>query len=247
MNITGNTIFIPGGASGIGLALAQRLQAAGNAIIIGGRRANVLDQLKAEHGFDTVAIDTTDNASVLAARDAVLAAHPELNVVITMAGIMVAEDARTAGFLEAAERTVETNVLGPLRLISAFVEHLQTRSDATIMTVSSGLAHLPLTITPSYNGSKAFIHRFTETLRLQLAGTTVKVVELTPPGLRTELMPGQSQVEIFLPLNDYIDEVMTILETQPDVTEVLVEAVKWMRYAEVNGNYNELVATMNAN
>ncbi|MFZ4896394.1 SDR family oxidoreductase [Plantibacter sp. Mn2098] len=246
MNITGNTIFIPGGASGIGLALAKRLQAAGNTLIIGGRRTAVLEKLKADHGFDTVIIDTTDNTSVLAARDAVLAAHPELNVVITMAGIMVTEDTHVAGFLEAAERTVETNVLGPLRLISAFVEHLQTRSDATIMTVSSGLAHLPLTITPSYNGSKAFIHRFTETLRLQLAGSTVKVVELTPPGLRTELMPGQSQVEIFLPLDDYIDEVMTILETQPDVTEVLVEGVKWMRYAEVNGNYDELVTTMNA-
>ncbi|HEY0249478.1 MAG TPA: SDR family NAD(P)-dependent oxidoreductase [Gryllotalpicola sp.] len=246
MNITGNTIFIPGGASGIGLALAQRLQAAGNTLIIGGRRAEVLDQLKAEHGFDTVTIDTTDDASVLAARDAVLAAHPELNVVIAMAGVMLVEDTRTAGFLDMAERTVQTNVLGPLRLISAFVEHMQTRPDATIMTVSSGLAHLPLTITPSYNGSKAFIHRFTETLRLQLAGTPVKVVELTPPGVRTELTPGQSSWEHFLTVDDYIDEVVTILETQPDVTEVLVEGVKWMRYAEVNGNYDELVTTMNA-
>jgi uncharacterized oxidoreductase len=246
MDMSGNTIFLPGGTSGIGLALGLRLQKAGNTVVIGGRRTELLDQLAAEHGFDTVTIDTTDPASVLSARDEVLAAHPELNVLIAMAGIMVSEDVTKAGFLEQAERTVNTNVLGPLRLISAFTEHLQTRPAATIMTVSSGLAHTPLRITPSYNGSKAFIHLFSESIRLQFAETSVQVIELTPPALQTELMPGQSQVKAFLPLEDYIDETMTLLASQPNATEIIVERVKPLRFSEVNGAYEQTIAMVNS-
>ncbi|WP_448811213.1 SDR family oxidoreductase [Agromyces bauzanensis] len=246
MRISANTIFIPGGTSGIGLALAQRLQDAGNTVVIGGRRTDVLDRLAAEHGFGTVMIDISDPASVLSARDAVLAAHPDLNVLIAMAGIMVAEDVTRADFLEDAERIVETNVLGPVRLISAFSEHLQARPDATIMTVSSGLAHTPLRLTPSYNASKAFIHQFTESIRLQFAGTSVQVIELVPPAVRTELMPGQSQVEAFLPLDDYIDETMSLLASQPDATEILVERVKPLRFSEVNGAYEQAIAMVNS-
>ncbi|HEY0259930.1 MAG TPA: SDR family NAD(P)-dependent oxidoreductase [Lacisediminihabitans sp.] len=246
MDISTRTVFIPGATSGIGLALALRLKKEGSTVIIGGRRTELLDRLAAEHGLDTAVIDTTDPASVLAARDRVLVRHPDLDVVITMAGIMLAEDVRAADFLAAAESTVITNVLGPLRLIAAFVEHLQTRTDAAIVTVSSGLAHLPLAITPSYNGSKAFIHRFTETIRLQLAGTSVKVIELVPPGVRTELMPGQSRFEGFLPLEAYIDEAVSLLRAQPDPTEILVEAVKPLRFAEVNGSYDQMVTAINS-
>ena len=246
MDISGNTIFIPGGTSGIGLALAQRLQSAGNTVVIGGRRTDVLDRLAAEHGFGTVTIDISDPASVLSARDAVLAAHPDLNVLIAMAGIMVAEDVTTADFLDEAERVIDTNVLGPVRLISAFTEHLQTRPDATIMTVSSGLAHTPLRATPSYNASKAFIHQFTESIRLQFAGTSVQVIELVPPAVRTELMPGQSQIDAFLPLDDYVDETMSLLASQPDATEILVERVKPLRFSEMNGAYEQAIAMVNS-
>ncbi|WP_426242045.1 SDR family oxidoreductase [Nocardioides sp. LHG3406-4] len=246
MNISGNTVFIPGATSGIGLALALRLQEAGNTVIIGGRRVTLLEQLAAEHGLATVEIDTTDPDSVLAARDQVLTAHPEVNVLIAMAGIMVAEDVHTAGFLAEAERTVETNVLGPLRLIAAFVEHLQTREAATIITVSSGLAHIPLRVTPSYNGSKAFIHLFTQSIRTQLADTTVQVIELVPPALRTELMPGQSENEAFLPLDEFIDEAIALLQNQPEATEILVERVKPLRYAEVNGAKDQVTAMLNS-
>ncbi|MDQ0893499.1 SDR family oxidoreductase [Agromyces ramosus] len=246
MQISGNTIFIPGATSGIGLALALRLQDARNTVIIGGRRTDVLDRLAAEHGFDTVTIDVSDPAPVLSARDAVLAAHPDLNVLIAMAGIMVAEDVTTAGFLDTAERTIDTNVLGPVRLVAAFIEHLQTRPDATIMTVSSGLAHTPRRMTPSYNASKAFIHQFSESIRLQLAGTSVQVIELVPPAVRTELMPGGSQIESFLPLEDYIDETMSLLASQPDATEILVERVKPLRFSEVNGTYAQAIAMVNA-
>ncbi|WP_026819087.1 SDR family oxidoreductase [Arthrobacter castelli] len=246
MELSGNTIFIPGATSGIGLALALSRKDAGNTVVVGGRRAELLEQISAEHGLDTVAIDITDGGSVLNARDSVLSDHPDLNVLIPMAGIMVAEDVTTAGYLETAERTVDTNVLGPLRLISAFVEHLQSRPASTIVTVSSGLAHTPLQMTPTYNASKAFIHMFSETIRLQLAGTSVEVVELCPPGLRTELMRGQSQVEAFLPLEDFIDETMKLLADQPDASEILVERVKPLRYSEANGTYGQTIAALNS-
>jgi short-subunit dehydrogenase involved in D-alanine esterification of teichoic acids len=246
MNLRGNTIFIPGATSGIGLALALRLQQAGNVVVIGGRRSDLLEQLAAEHGFATVRIDTTDPASILHARDTLLASYPELNVLIAMAGIMVLEDVTKGSFLDAAEETVSTNILGPVRLISAFTEHLQARPTATIMTVSSGLAHTPLRVTPSYNGSKAFVHLFSESIRLQFADTSVQVIELCPPALRTELMPGQSEVEAFLPLDDFVDETMSLLGSDPDITEILVERVKPLRFSEVNGSYEQTVEMVNS-
>jgi short-subunit dehydrogenase involved in D-alanine esterification of teichoic acids len=246
MNMSGNTIFIPGATSGIGLALARRFQEAGNTVIIGGRRTEVLEQLAAEHGFDAVSIDVTDPDSILTARDRVLATHPELNVVIAMAGVMLAEDVTKPDFLAEAERTVSTNVLGPIRLLAAFTEHLQSRPAATVMTVSSGLAHTPLRITPSYNGSKAFIHLFTESIRLQFAGSSIQVIELTPPALRTELMPGGSQIEAFYPLEDYIDDTWKLLAEQPDATEIIIERVKPLRFSEVYGKYEQTVQLVNS-
>lgn len=246
MNITGNTIFIPGATSGIGLALALRLRAAGNTVIIGGRRTVVLHRLAAEHGFATVTLDTTDADSVRAARDHVLADYPDLNVLIAMAGISIPEDVASGVFLADAERMVTTNVLGPLRLVAAFIEHLQTRSDATVMTVSSGLAFTPLAYTPTYNGTKAFIHQYSESIRLQLAGTSVKVVELVPPGVRTELMSGQSEVEQFLRVDDFADQVVALIEQDPEATEILVEAVKFLRFSEAENRYAQTVAAVNA-
>jgi uncharacterized oxidoreductase len=245
MNITGNTIFIPGATAGIGLALALRLQAAGNTVVIGGRRTEVLDGLAAEHGFATVTIDTTDARSVLAARDRVLEEHGNLNVLIAMAGIMAAEDVRHASFLEEAERIITTNITGPLRLIAAFTEQLQSQPDSTLITVSSGLAFTPLASTPTYNGSKAFIHQFSETIRMQFAGTSVKVVELVPPAVQTELMAGNSQKEHYLPLDAFADEVIALLESQPDAQEILVERVKFLRFAEVENRYDAAIAAIN--
>jgi uncharacterized oxidoreductase len=246
MNISGNTIFIPGATSGIGLALALRLQAAGNTVIVGGRRTDVLERLAAEHDFATVTIDTTDPVSVFEARERVLDQHPELNVLITMAGVMAGENVRSAGFLDEAERIVDTNINGPLRLVAAFIEHLQTRPDSTLMTVSSGLAFTPLAFTPTYNGTKAFIHQYSETIRLQLAETSVRVIELVPPAVQTELMPGNSENEHFLPLDAFADEVMVLLETQPDATEILVEAVKFLRFSEAEGRYDATLAAINS-
>ncbi|PRY54756.1 SDR family oxidoreductase [Glycomyces artemisiae] len=249
MDISGNTIFIPGSTSGIGLALALALQAEGNTVVVGGRRAEVLERLAAEHpGLGTVRIDTADPASIATAAKEVLERYPDLNVLVTMAGIMRAEDwRRPEGFLATAEATVETNVLGPIRLIGAFMEHLRSRPDATIMTVTSGLAFTPLRATPTYNASKAAIHMLSESLRLQLADTSVKVVELVPPAVQTDLMPGHAENPNALPLDDYIAEVMGLIASQPDAKEIQVERVKFLRYGEARGDYDQVVAALNAN
>ena len=247
MDIAGNTVFIPGATSGIGLALALRLQEEGNTVIVGGRRTALLEQIGAEHpGLHAVQIDTTDPVSIQRAAVRVMAEHPDLNVLVTMAGIMRVEDWTTpTGFLASAEETVTTNLLGPIRLIGAFIEHLRSRSDATIMTVSSGLAFAPLRITPSYNATKAAIHMLSESLRLQLSDTSVSVVELEPPSVRTALLPGQEESEFAMPLADFIDEVTELIRTQPDAKEIQVHNVTFLRYGEARGDYDQVVATLN--
>ncbi|MBO0680675.1 SDR family NAD(P)-dependent oxidoreductase [Mycolicibacterium sp. S2-37] len=244
MRISGNTIFIPGSTSGIGLALALALRAKGNTVIIGGRRKQLLDEIAAEHpDLGTVQIDVADPASIIAAARQVLADYPDLNVLIAMAGIMHIEDwHRPESFLESAEAVVTTNVLGPIRLIAAFIDHLQSQPGATIVTVSSGLGFAPLKVTPSYNASKAAVHLLTESLRLQLADTSVELKELVPPSVATDLIPGQRDSSFAMPLDQFVTEVVDILEHDPDAKEILVEQVKFLRY----GEYDEVVATLNA-
>jgi short-subunit dehydrogenase involved in D-alanine esterification of teichoic acids len=248
MHISGNTIFIPGSTSGIGLALALRLQAKGNTVIVGGRRTELLEQIAAEHpGIHTVQIDTADAASVRSAAAEVLSRHPDVNVVIAMAGIMRIEDWHHPDtFRESAESTITTNVLGPIRLIAAFIEHLQKQPAATIITVSSGLAFAPLRVTASYNASKAAIHMLTESVRLQLTDSTVEFKELVPPSVQTDLVPGQRDNDAAMPLNDFLDEVMQLLENEPDGKEIQVERVKFLRYGEARGDYDKVIAALNA-
>ncbi len=246
MQIDSSTVFIPGATSGIGLGLALRLRAAGSTVIVGGRRTERLAAIAAEHpGIGTVEIDTADPASILRARDEVVARHPELDAVVLMAGIMEAEEFKDPSSLEIAERTVVTNLLGPIRLVHAFLPQLRSRGSATIVTVSSGLASVPLAVTPTYNATKAAVHSLSETLRVQLETTGVRVVELVPPATQTDLM-GLNDNPTALPLEDFLDEVMGILETQPEVAEVLVERVKWQRHAEREGRYDEVFATLSA-
>jgi uncharacterized oxidoreductase len=228
MNISGNTIFIPGSTSGIGLALALALalalRAKGNRVIVGGRRVDLLEQIAAKHpDLDTVKMDTADPASINTAATEVLVKHPDLNVLVTMAGIMRIEDwHQPESFLASAESVITTNVLGPIRLIAEFIEHLRAQPDATIMTVSSGLAFAPAKITPSYNASKAAIHMLSKSIRLQLVGTTVKVVELEPPSVRTALLPAQETSQRAMPLSEFVTEV-----------------------TEARGDYDQVVATIN--
>jgi short-subunit dehydrogenase involved in D-alanine esterification of teichoic acids len=163
-----------------------------------------------------------------------------------MAGIMRVEDWHQPGsFLESAESVVTTNVLGPIRLIAAFIQHLQAQPDATIVTVSSGLAFAPLRVTPSYNASKAAIHMLSESIRLQLADTAVQIVELEPPSVRTSLLPGQEDNEMAMPLDEFVAEAIALLQDQPEAKEIQVERVKFLRYGEARGDYEQVVAALN--
>lgn len=246
MNINGHTIFIPGATSGIGLALAIALREKGNTVIVGGRRTGLLEQIASEHpGIGTVRIDTTDPDEIATAAKTVIEQWPELDVLVPMAGIMHVEDWTRGGFATGAEQVVETNLLGPIRLIDAFIDHLRTRPSATIMTVSSGLAFAPLKVTPTYNATKAAIHLLSESIRLQLADTGVSVVELEPPSVATDILPGQRESAFAMPLDAFITEVLELIETQPSAREIQVENVKFLRYGEVRGDYDHVVAVLN--
>lgn len=243
MKTTGNTILITGGTSGLGLGLAQRFAAAGNKVIVAGRRAELLRDIEASNpGITGLELDVADPTSIAEAFTKVTASDPELNVVITMAGIMQPEDLHSAGFLETAEKTITTNLLGTIRTIAAFTEFLQTKPDATIMTVTSGLAYTPLALTPTYNATRAAVASFTDILRLQLADTSVEVLELVPPAVATTLL-GQDQDDSgrAMPVDEFLDEVMSILTERPDEKQVMVERVKPLRYSEANGNYDQVM------
>ncbi|NQE61618.1 SDR family oxidoreductase [Caulobacter sp. RHG1] len=238
MNITGNTILITGGGSGIGRALAEALHARGNHVVITGRRAAALEETCAANpGMAFATLDITDAAAIRAFAAKVTADHPALNVVVNNAGVMLAEDLLADAFdLDTVETTIATNLLGPIRLTAALLPHLRAQPAATIVTVSSGLAFIPLAATPTYNATKAAIHSWSQSLRHQLAGTSVEVLELAPPAVATDLMPGHAENPNSMPLADYTAEVMGLIERQETPRgEILVERVKPLRFAEVNG------------
>ena len=241
MNVSGNTIFIAGATSGIGRGLAERFANTGNNVIIAGRRQQLVDEIVAGHdNIEGFVLDVTDPVSIEAAVSTIKTTFPETNVLITVAGIMVPEDLHTDSFLPTAEATVKTNLVGPMRLIGALTEFLAAKDAAAILTISSGLAFVPLPITPTYNATKAAIHSFTESLRIQLSNTSVQVIEIVPPAVRTTLM-GQQDAENAMPLDDFIGEVIGLLETQPDADEILVENVKFFRLAEAEGRYDDVL------
>ncbi len=179
MDLSNRTVLIVGGTSGIGRELARRFAAAGSTVAVGGRSAEALAELAGE-GFGTFGIDVTDSASVARARDAVLARYPELDTVVTMPGVMLLEDLRDPAHFEAAETTIDTNLIGTIRVVDAFTPHLVRRGTGTFITVTSGIAFLPFPPMPTYAASKAAVHAYSEALRAQLDGTGVGVAELVP-------------------------------------------------------------------
>lgn len=241
MQVSGNTIFIPGATSGIGLGLARRFHEAGNSVIIAGRRQHLIDEILAAHpGMHGLVLDTSDAASIVAAAEMVQTRHPETNVLINMAGIMHLEDVHSDDFLSVAESTVATNLLGPIRLIGAFSAFLAKQPNAVIMNVSSGLAFVPLPFTPTYSATKAAIHSFTDAIRVQLADTGIQVIELVPPLVATALMNSEKNPHA-MPLDEFLDEVMSLLESRPEADEILVERVKRQRFAVANGQHEEVL------
>ena len=238
MKTIGNTILITGGGSGIGRGLAEAFHKLGNKVIIAGRRRQVLEQtVAANPGMASAILNIEDAAGIRSFGEKITAEFPALNVVINNAGIMRPENLLTqAADVADAEAIITTNLLGPIRLTAALLPHFLKQPHATIMTVASGLAFIPMAITPTYNATKAAIHSYTQALRYQLKSTNVEVLELVPPYVQTELMgSAQAADPRAMPLKDYLAEVIEIIKTQPNASEILVERVKPLRFAEQNG------------
>jgi uncharacterized oxidoreductase len=251
MNLTGNTILITGGSSGIGRGLAEEFHKLGNQVIIAGRRKQALDDTTAANpGMKSLTLDIENPDAIRAFAVQVSAEFPNLNVLVNNAGIMRAEKLLASNdpaqnYLPDAEAIVATNLLGPIRLIAALLPQLQKRPHSAIMNVSSGLAFLPLTLTPTYCATKAAIHSYTLSLRYQLKATSTEVLELVPPYVATDLMSGASDPRA-MPLNQFIAEVMAILKTQPTPPEICVENVKRLRFAAESGKFDAIFEGLNA-
>ena len=246
MNTSGNTILIRGGGSGLGRGLAEAFHSLGNQVIIAGRRRSALDATTAANpGMQSVALDLEKN-DIRAFAASVVARFPKLNVLINNAGIMRPErlNAETVDLTD-SEATVTTNLLGPIRLTAALLPHLKKQPGAAIINVSSGLAFVALTLTPTYCATKAALHSYTQSLRNQLKSTKVEVLELIPPYVATDLMGGAKDPRA-MPLNEFISETMEILKSQPAPAEICVERVKALRFAAESGRYDGLFHGMNS-
>jgi len=245
MKTTGNTIFFTGGTSGLGLGLARRFRDLGNTVIISGRRQDLLDRIAAEDGIEGIALDVADPDSIAAAFETVTTKHPDLNVVVTMAGIMQVEDLHDPAHLATSEETIGINLLGTIRTITAFTPYLLKQADPAILTVSSGLAFVPLAMTPTYSATKAAVHSYTQSLRAQLANTPLQVIEVVPPAVRTALL-SQENDERAMPLDEYLDETMELLQQHPDADEILVDRVRILRDAERENRYDQMIGLLNS-
>jgi uncharacterized oxidoreductase len=246
MNMTGNTILITGGGSGIGRGLAEALQARGNQVIIAGRRKAALEETAAANpGMKFLTLDIEDPAAIKTFANKVAAEFPSLNVLVNNAGIMRVENLlEQQEELSDAESIVTTNLLGPIRLMAALLPLLRKQPRSTIINVSSGLAFVPLALTPTYSATKAALHSYTCSLRYQLKDTTTEVLEIIPPYVQTDLLGGAEDPRA-MPLKDFIEQTVEILSTQPTPAENCVERVQGLRFAEASGGFDAVFKGLN--
>lgn len=245
MQLTGNTIVVTGGGSGIGRGLAEAFHRLGNQVVVAGRGERQLAAVAAANpGMRYAALDQADPASVASFAAWVGRELPDVNVLVNNAGIQRAEDLK-AGRVEDAEATVAINFLGPIRLTAALLPALLARPHAAVLNVSSALAFVPQAITPTYAATKAAIHAYTQALRFQLRDTAVQVLELIPPWVQTGLQGERGYDPRAMPLDAYLRETIELLAAAPDATEVVVERARAMRYAEREGRFDALFAQFN--
>jgi uncharacterized oxidoreductase len=240
MKLEGNTVLITGGGSGIGRGLAEAFHKRGNQVIIAGRRREVLERTAAANrGMGVVVMDTTKPDTIRDAAAAAIRRYPALNVVINNAGVQRVVDfaAETPPDETAIREEIETNIYGVLRVIAAFLPHLKSKTESTIVNISSGLAFLPIARFPVYCATKAYLHSFTMSLRHQLRNTSVKVVELAPPWVKTDLDaahggPTEHEGMSPMPLADFI--LAAMLELSSDAEELPVAGAKFLYNAGVS-------------
>jgi uncharacterized oxidoreductase len=170
--------------------------------------------------------------------------YPALNVVVNNAGIQWVEDL-TAGDVGDAEATVAVNLLGPIRLTAALLPPLLDKPRAAILNVTSGQAFMPSARTPTYCATKAALHSYTQSLRFQLRETSIQVIEIVPPQVRTALAGERGFDPKAMPLDEYITETMTLLDTHPQSDEVVVERVRQFRFADRDGLYDDIYPAFN--
>jgi uncharacterized oxidoreductase len=249
MHLSDNTILITGSTSGIGRGLAEVFHRRGNQVIIAGRRQPLLDEITAAHpGMRGMRLDLEDPRAVDAVARRVQEEFPALNVLVNNAGISRPEDltAETVD-VSVARSIIQTNIVGVLQLTAALLPTLKQQPAATIITTTSGLAFMPRASFPAYSGSKAFLHSWLQSLRLQLRNTPVEVLELVAPYVQTELS-GRSQATDpnAMPLADYVAEVVQMLgDPMPANGEILAHRAQALRWAERNGEYEQMFAARN--
>ncbi len=217
MKLTGNTIFITGGGSGIGRGLAETLHRLGNQVIISGRRkGHLAETTKANPGMKSVELVTKK----------LIEDYPKLNVLINNAGVMHIDNAAGAVDEAMLVSTITTNLMGPIRMTGALIGHLKKQDHAVVMNVSSVLGFIPLAMTAVYSSTKAAIHSYTLSLRYQLKGSSVEVLEIAPPWVQTDLLNSNNEPRA-MPLAEFISETIEVMRT--GAQEVLVERAKPLR------------------
>jgi len=247
MQLSGNTILITGGGSGIGLGLSRAFHALDNQVIIAGRRKDLLDRVAATlPGTRTVQLDVGNADAIERFADEAKDSLPSLNVLINNAGIQRPEILRAGQHdLADAAEMVETNLLGPVRLTSALLPLLQGRPKSAILNVTSGLAFVPGAGVATYSATKAAMHSYTLSLRQQLRHTTTEVIEIIPPYVQTDLGPNHGSDPRAMPLQDFIGEVVRILQEHPGAEEVVVERCKPLRHAAETGSFQAAFDRLN--
>jgi len=226
MNISGNTILITGGGTGIGLALAELFLAKDNKVIVCGRRKSKL--LEAKKKFPEINIKTCDITKAAGRKDffSWISSHfSSINILVNNAGIQKMIDFKKGSKgLASKENEITTNFDAPVKLCALFIPHLMKQKESAIINISSGLGFVPLAAVPVYCATKAALHSFSLSLRYQLKDTSIKVFEIIPPMVDTELDQGsrekKGQNDRGIPARDVAVATVTAIENNDYETAV---------------------------
>jgi len=240
MNLSNNTVFITGATAGIGRGLVEAFYKLGNKVIISGRRRALLDEVTGLNpGMEAIELDMTNMASIESAAAWLKTHHPTLNVLINNAGIMPFDDPSLELDDAVVQSVVATNLLGPMRMTSLLIEHLKAQAASTIIHNTSVVAFLPLATNAVYSATKAAMHSFTQSQRFALRNTSVRVIEVAPPWVNTDLI-FKSDDPRAMPLDAFIEDTMAQLATDTD--DIYVERVREILTHPRNTEYERVEA-----
>jgi uncharacterized oxidoreductase len=212
MRLSDNCVLVTGGGSGIGLAIAEKLLDAGSEVIICGRREEKLREAKARR--PSLHTRTADVATPAARRELcewAVATFPRLNVLVNNAGIQRRVALAEAPSWGGIEEEIAINLEAPIHLSTLLIPHLAKQPRAAIWNVTSGLSFAPIAGVPVYCATKAALHSFTLSLRHQLSGTSVEVIEVIPPAVDTDL-GGPGLHSFGVPIAELMDSVLPRIE-----------------------------------